>query len=504
MNEALRETLRNLPDKPGCYLMRDRNGRIIYVGKASSLRRRVQSYFRPSTLAHAEPKLRSLLHSVHSLETLVVRNEAEALLTEGRLIKEYKPRYNVVFRDDKRYLALRAERLLELPRFTACRIVRDDGNEYFGPFPAAQVVRTVKDFVEKQFGIRKCAAPQPDAETYRHCHNDVIAHCAAPCVGRVGAAEYRAVFEEACAFLRGRRPELLERLRADMTAAAESRAYEQAALLRDTLRALDEMVRQRARALPPPSLRRETARLGIEELATRLGLPAPPRVIEGFDISHLGGTLTVASMVVCVEGFPARARYRHFRIRTVAGADDPRSIAEVVRRRYQRLLEEGRPLPDLVLIDGGIPQLRAARGVLRELGLAPPSIGLAKRIEEIVCDDGREALLLPRDSPALLVLMRLRDEAHRFAIDYNRALRARAIRESALDEIPGIGPHRKRRLLERFGSVKRLAEAPLEELAAAGLGPVLARTVSKTLRHLTHRPAAPEAPDSAAPPTDPE
>lgn len=495
MTDTLRETLRSLPDKPGCYLMRDRNGRIIYVGKALSLRRRVQNYFRPSTLAKAEPKLRSLIHSVASLETLVVRNEAEALLTEGRLIKEYKPRYNVVFRDDKRYLALHADRHLEVPRFTACRIVRDDGDEYFGPFPSAQVVRTVKDFVEKHYGIRKCKDRVPDAETYRHCLNDIIAHCAAPCVGRIAPDAYRSRFDEACAFLRGERTDVMKRLQEAMSQAAEARDYEKAAELRDTLLALREMVKQRARALPTPALRRDAAAEGLRALAEHLGLAAPPQVIEGFDISHIGGTLTVASMVVSVGGQPARARYRHFRIRTVEGADDPRSIAEVVQRRYRRAVDEKQPLPDLILIDGGITQLRAARAELAALGLsAVPSIGLAKRIEEVVLDDGRGTLLLPRESPALLVLMRLRDEAHRFAITYNRELRSRKMRESVLDEIPGVGPRRKEQLLQRFGSVHRLAHATLADVASVGgLGEELATAVLGSLRRVLHAGAGESA-----------
>ena len=202
MNDVLRRKLQDLPDKPGCYLMRDRAGKIIYVGKAVSLRKRVQSYFRRSTFLKAPPKLRGLINSVEDLDVVVVRNEAEALLTEGQLIKDYKPRFNVVFRDDKRYLAVRAEHHLACPRFAECRIVRDDGDEYFGPFPSSGVVRTVKDFAERHFGIRQCTVAQPDADTHRHCHNDRIARCSAPCIGAVSPEEYRARFEKACAFLR--------------------------------------------------------------------------------------------------------------------------------------------------------------------------------------------------------------------------------------------------------------------------------------------------------------
>ena len=185
LSEQLREKLKNLPDKPGCYLMRDRKGTIIYVGKAVSLKRRVQSYFRDSTLRNGSPKVRSMVHCVADLETLTVRNEAEALLTESRLIKQYKPHFNILMRDDKRYPALRADPREPVPKITTCRIIRDDQALYFGPFPSDTVVKTVLDFTEKRFGLRKCRPIIPDAETYRHCINDIVRFCTAPCVNRI-------------------------------------------------------------------------------------------------------------------------------------------------------------------------------------------------------------------------------------------------------------------------------------------------------------------------------
>lgn len=465
LSDALREKLAALPDKPGCYLMRDRKGTIIYVGKAVSLRRRVQSYFRPSTLRDAPPKLRSMIHSVADLETVTVRNEAEALLMESNLIKQYRPRFNIVLRDDKRYLALRADPRDPVPRLTTCRILRDDGACYFGPFPSAAVVRTVLDFTEKRYGLRKCTPIQPDAETYRHCINDIIRFCSAPCIGRISPAEYRARFDEARAFLRGERLAVLEEVKARMQEAADTHDFEKAAVLRDTWIALREMVKQRVRVTVTPAMHAADARAGLRDLQRQIGLPATPALIEGFDISNLFGTHSVASMVAAVDGQPDRRLYRRFRIRTVQGADDPRSIAEVIGRRYARVRDEGRPLPGLILIDGGVTQLRAARETLARLGLGQiPAVGLAKEMEEIVLDDGRPPLVLPRDSDALRVLTRLRDEAHRFAIDYHRRLRNRLIRESALDEIPGIGPAKKASLLKRFGSVYRLARATVDEI----------------------------------------
>lgn len=483
MTEALREKLKQLPDKPGCYLMRDRSGRIIYVGKATSLRRRVQSYFRASTLRNAPPKLRSLVNSVADLEIMIVRNEAEALLTEGHLIKQYRPRYNILFRDDKRYLAIRGDVREPVPRLTTCRIIRADSADYFGPFPSANVVRTVLDFTEKRYGLRKCTPIRPDAETYAHCINDIVRFCAAPCVGRISDEDYRLRFLEACAFLRGERLQVLDEVKQNMTAASGRRDFEKAALLRDSWLALKQMVKQRARVVTTPEMQASEAHAGLAELQLALGLARTPQVIEGFDISNLLGTHAVASLVCAVDGLPDRRRYRRFRIRTVAGADDPAMMAEVVRRRYSRLRDNRHPLPDLVLVDGGVTQLRAVRSALAALGLqAVPAVGLAKRFEEIVRDDGNPPLLLPRDSAALKILQRLRDEAHRFAVDYHRRVRNRLIRESALDEITGIGPQRKQALLLAFGSTARLSRATAAEIAAvAGIGAELAEAIQRAM-----------------------
>ena len=486
---TLREKLAALPDKPGCYLLRDRKGTIIYVGKAVSLRRRVQSYFRPATLRDAPPKLRSMLHCVADLEVITVRNEAEALLTESTLIKQYRPRFNVVLRDDKRYLALRTDPHDPVPRLATCRIVRDDNALYFGPFPSASVVRSVLDFTEKRYGLRKCKPIRPDAETYKHCINDIIRFCSAPCVGRVTPEAYLARFTEACAFLRGERLGVIEEVKAQMQDAANNHDYEKAAALRDTWIALREMVKQRVRVVATPEMHAADALAGLRELQRLIGLPAVPNLIEGFDISNLFGTYSVASLVAAVEGLPDRRLYRRFRIRTVEGADDPRSMAEVIGRRYSRVHNEGKTLPGLILIDGGVTQLRAAREALGSLGLGHvPAVGLAKQLEEIVLDDGRPPLRLPRDSDALRVLTRLRDEAHRFALDYHRRLRGRLIRESALDEIPGIGPAKKNALLTRFGSVYRLARASLADLESVpGIDHTLAEAI---LRAVTpHNPS---------------
>lgn len=483
-SRELQDKLRNLPDKPGVYLMRDQFGKVIYVGKAVSLRNRVRNYFQQGTLRSAPPKLRSLIHSIRDFETITVRSDADAIITEGRLIKEYLPRYNVLFRDDKRFLLVRIDLQEPFPRFGTCRIRRSDGATYFGPYANADAARAAVAFVEKTYGLRVCAPRVPGPEHYRHCHNDVIRFCAAPCVGKIDPDGYRERVAEACAFLRGERREQLARLEAEMKAAAEARDYERAAALRDTLLLLRKAIRERSRGLRDLALQKEDAATGVDGLKEALDLPARPAVIECFDISNISGAHAVASMVCAVEGMPARNRYRRYRIRTVEGIDDPRMMREVILRRYRRVLEEALPLPDLVLIDGGPTQLGMAREALAELGLANvPSAGLAKRFEEVYLDATYAApVRLPADSPGLQVLRRIRDEAHRFALTHHRTLRARRIRESVLDDMEGIGPKRKEVLLRHFGSVRRLQRASVDEIAGVpGVGPVLAAAIRSEL-----------------------
>ena len=480
MNDILRERLKTVPNRPGCYLMRDARGVIIYVGKAKNLRHRVLGYFRPG--ARHVPKVRSMVNTVADLEFMTVKNEAEALLTEASLIKKYKPHFNILMRDDKRYLALRADPSLDFPMFTTCRIVREDGAMYFGPFPSAPVVRAAKDFVEKHYGLRGCRCITPDEDAKRHCMADKIRYCTAPCLGKISPEDYRKRFDEACAFLNGDRPQVIGDLVTEMEAAAGECDFEKAARLRDTIGALREMTKRHF-VRKSPEMRKGDALKGLEELAAALKLKAPPRVIECVDISNLFGTHSVASLVVSIDGMPDRRYYRHFRIETVEGADDPRSMAEIVRRRYgpESSLTAKSPRADLFICDGGITQLRAARAAFKEIGVTDiPTVGLAEKMEILVTDDERGDIVLPRDSQGLFVAIRLRDEAHRFAITHHRSLRDRTIRESVLDEIPGIGPAKKVALLKRFRSTRGIGKASVEDIAsAAGVNSVIAQRVKE-------------------------
>lgn len=481
MNYKINKKLKDLPRKPGCYIMRDRKGTIIYVGKAKILANRVRSYFRHSTMLRGHPKVRQLVREADSIEWTVVRTEDEALLLENTLINEHKPKYNILLRDDKHYLGIRGTANEKFPRLTAFRLKRDDGSYYFGPFPTnGGDVYPVIDYLQRRFGLRKCTTTIPDSETYHHCNNDQICTCSAPCIGKISESDYRARFEEACDCLRGKRIDIIEELKQKMLEASQAMEYETAGRYKVVWEALRDMAH--ARQIGPvttDAMRREDALYGLKMLAAALNLPAPPHIIECFDISNTSGILAVASMVVAVDGIPDQRRYRTFNMEGFDGPNDPAMIAQAVTRRYSSLKESGQPMPDLIVLDGGITQLRAARAALSKIGIEEiPTVGLAERLEELVMDNGEPPLLLPRDSDALKVVRRLRDEAHRFAITHHRARRNKTIRESLLDEIPGIGPAKKMLLLRTFGSVNAISKQTVERIAAVpGIGTSLAEII---------------------------
>jgi excinuclease ABC subunit C len=594
----LAEQRRGLPDQPGVYLFRDARGRVIYVGKAKSIRKRVASHFSNPTLYGT----RALTDEVDHIEALVVATEAEALLTEQTFIKQYKPRFNIRLRDDKSYPYIAISLDEDYPRvyFTRERHRRD--RAYFGPYSSAKRVRGTLDLLGKIFQLRSCEGPEPGRHSGSPCLDYYIKRCGAPCVGYVSREEYRRGVDGVIAFLGGRYKQIERDLERSMHFHSGERDYETAALERNRLQAVRALLeRQRvanegagtydavavdvegaeanaqvfqvrdgvlsdrqsfyldneaeqppaivaeefilqyyASALSIPSLivvqsvlatgseipileeilaerrggsveiraserggkRRildlaeRNARLALEQeklkaerrrqqrvesldgLQKALGLDALPVRIECFDISHLGGTHTTASMVVFEGGAPKKSDYRRFNIREVEPGDDYAAMAEVLTRRhgqFEKQVErspydaERDPsfgaLPNLIVIDGGKGQLAAGLEALqgfRERGVAVAS--LAKRIEEVFQPGSRAPIVLPHDTPELQLLQRVRDEAHRFAITHHRIRRDRAMTESIMDDLPGIGPARKRALLKHFGSPDAVLGATREEL----------------------------------------
>jgi excinuclease ABC subunit C len=474
---TLKEKVRLLPDRPGVYLMKDRLGRIIYVGKAKSLKKRVSSYFqRGRARAVAQPKIRALISLIADFDIHEVKSEPEALLLEGKLIKQWRPRYNTDFTDDKRFLLVRLDPGEELPRFRLTRLRKDDRSRYFGPFAHSGLLRKTLAQMRRQFGILLAdSTPTKLPDGAWRLYDDVREEIYGG--GNVVTADaYRARVTAACEFLEGKSREWLAALRAEMTAAAEKQWFEKAAELRDVVFALEETLRRTRRFERGDPTRPARDAEALRAVQEALGLEAPPRVMECFDISHISGTFVVASMVRFAEGRPDKAGYRRFAIKSFVGNDDFRAMEEVVGRRYRRLADEQKTFPDLVVIDGGRGQVGAALKAFFALGLNPPPlVGLAKKEETIIFPDARAPLNLPADHPGLRLLQRLRDEAHRFANTYNADLRSRKIRESVLDDVPGLGPARRTALLEHFGSIEKLRAASAEEIAAVpGFGGKLA------------------------------
>ena len=460
--------------------MKDPAGLVVYVGKAKDLKKRLASYFIPRQ--RMTPKVAAMMDTVADLEWHEVRSETEALLLEGKLIKRWRPRWNILFRDDKQFPQIRVDLADPIPRFRIVRARNSDSARYFGPFPHQQAVRRTINEMRKKFGILLVDAnPAPLPDGRWRLYGDVRSQIQ-KFPNEVTAEEYGDRVTAACAFLEGKAGEWAEQTEADMRAAAAGRDYEKAAELRDLLDALRRTTEKSRRFLRENPLPRRDESGALDALAAALGLARPPATAECFDISHISGTLAVASMVRFVDGQADKTGYRRFKIKSFEGNDDFRSMEEVVGRRYSRLAEEGRAFPELVIIDGGLGQVGAALSAFRKAGLTPPPlIGLAKREETIVFPEGRE-LKLPRHDVGLALLMRIRDEAHRFANDFNAELRSRKLRESLLDEMPGLGPKRKDALLEHFGSIQKLRKATAAEIAeVAGLSDKLAGEVKAYL-----------------------
>jgi len=491
----LRKKVHEVPHKPGVYLMRDRFHRVIYVGKARDLRKRVSSYFLPSKLAVADIKTRAMLEAVWDFETHTVRSEAESLLLEGKLIKEYRPRYNISFRDDKRFLLVKVDMLEEWPRFRLARFKKDDGALYFGPYAHSGALRQTLNFMRKKFGVLTFGRGSPTERELKSATYQVPTR-----LSEISARQYRERVVQACEFLEGHSREMIAALEQEMRKVAEKMDFEKAAELRnmiEDLRHTTKPTRRFTRGTLPSVI---DPMADVRALADALQLSRAPILMECFDISNISTTHLVASMVCFRNGLPDKDNYRRYRVRTVEGQDDFASMAEVVRRRYSRILLEAREtnpdaaefsqenpreamerfdggasfqvanrlnaqvgnlrhirLPDLIVVDGGKGQLSAACRELQRLGLhGLPIIGLAKEHEEIYRPGRALPLQLPIDSGALRLLQRIRDEAHRFANAYHQLLMKKRIGESILDDCPGVSQNRKNLLLRKFGSVNRL------------------------------------------------
>jgi len=342
VSDSIRKKIGALPHKPGVYLHRDRFGTVIYVGKALNLRKRVSQYFQSSRRMGWDLKFNALVEAIHDFDFHVVRSEPEALLLESKLIKEFKPRYNISFRDDKRFLMLKVNLNDPIPNFTFARFKKDDGARYFGPFVNATAARNVVTLAQRQFNLRGCRVFTPGEADYKHCLYAHLKYCTAPCVGNVTREQYLEQVKAACNFLEGQCREMQEQLEGEMKKAAKNQDFEKAASLRDLVCDLKDTWKKTEKfARIPYSLPGNIQpQNDLVELAEVLNLPAPPLRIEGFDISNISGTFAVASLVSFKNGRPDRANYRRFKIKTVEGQDDFASMAEVVRRRYSRLLNE--------------------------------------------------------------------------------------------------------------------------------------------------------------------
>ncbi|WP_075661733.1 excinuclease ABC subunit UvrC [Streptomyces acidiscabies] len=641
-----------IPESPGVYRFRDEHRRVIYVGKAKSLRQRLGSYFQD--LAGLHPRTRTMVTTAASVEWTVVSTEVEALQLEYSWIKEYDPRFNVKYRDDKSYPYLAVTMNEEYPRVQVMRGQKKKGVRYFGPYGHAWAIRDTVDLLLRVFPVRTCSAGvfRNAARTGRPCLLGYIGKCSAPCVEKVSAEEHRELAEEFCDFMTGRTGTYLRRLEKQMASAADEMEYERAARLRDDIEALKKAMEKSAvvladatdadliavaedeleaavqifhvrggrvrgqrgwitdrveavttaglvehalqqlygeetgdavpkevlvPALPEPvepvqewltgrrgaavSLRipqrgdkralmetvarnaqqalvlHKTKRASdlttrsraLEEIAEALGLDSAPLRVECFDISHLQGDDVVASMVVFEDGLARKSEYRRFQIKSFEGQDDVRSMHEVITRRFRRYLaekektgewtdgdtttdagdtpgdtppgnafteEDGRPKkfaypPQLLVVDGGQPQVAAAKRALDELGIDDIAVcGLAKRLEEVWLPDDDDPVVMPRTSEGLYLLQRVRDEAHRVAITYQRTKRAKRFRAGPLDDVPGLGDTRKQALIKHFGSVKKLRSATIDQICEVpGIGRKTAETIAVTLAQ-----AAPAAP----------
>lgn len=512
MNDALAAKLKTLPAEPGVYFHKSTSGEVIYVGKAASLRNRVRQYFQASRLRDA--KTDALVAEITDTEWITVETELDALFLESEMIKRYKPRYNVLLRDDKSQLYIRIPLNDAYPSVTFTRGPLDDGATYFGPYYNGWAVRKALRYLRRVFPYSV-----HEVMPKRLCLQYHIGLCPGVEAQKISSQDYKESLKKLLRYLKGERKALMREIERDMKAAAANHQFEEAARLRNRLRDLKEL--QRQIVFGDREFMDLSKDQGLAGLQTLLGLKDVPRRIEGYDISHMSGTNNVASMVVMTNGLADKSQYRKFKMQ-LPGNDDFGHMRETMRRRFSGKHEDW-PTPDLIMIDGGKGQLSAAMGVVRELGLDIPMVGLAKREEEIVVhlqssnvtlniegisawarekspfdeplatpiggkaleskhvnlytNDGYKAgmsdangeyvlVKLPKTSHIIKLLQRLRDESHRFAVSYHSTLKRRAATKSILDDIPGVGPSTRKKLVASFGSGRGVKDAKLEQLNA--------------------------------------
>ena len=479
--QELLDKANDLPLAPGVYLMMDKTGCVIYVGKAKSLKKRVSSYFRHSNFA--SPRLRKLVDTISDISTIRTETEIEALILENRLIKLYQPFFNVDLKMNERYAYIKVTSE-KFPRIVVTRQKQDDCAVYIGPFVRVSEVRELLRLIERYLPLRYCKGEikEPNRKV-RPCMRHSLGHCLAPCAGLCTENEYRERAADVIMMLQGKGLELVEKLRKKMDRSAQNLEFEEAAALRDTIRAIWRVSRQRNN-IPEIEAGRDNFWETLNRLQDILKLPMLPWRIDGFDISHTAGKETVGVVVVFEQGYPNTSLYRRFNIKTVEGIDDFRSMKETLLRRYKRCMDGQEPMPQLILIDGGPVQLEFAMEALKELEIIGiPIISLAKENEEIYIPDQKEPIRLDHTDPALRLLQHVRDESHRYAITSHRAARGKNFRRSKLEDIPGVGRTKAAQLITKFGSTRAIMDTAEEDLASStGIGRTLAKRIQEHLR----------------------
>lgn len=481
ISDQLKNKLATLPTTPGVYQYKNAKGKLIYIGKAANLKNRVSSYFQASR--HRDPKTEILVGEIATVDWIVVGSEAEALFLESELIKRYKPPFNIDWKDEKNFIYVKIPVTDEFPVVSYVRRPLDDRAKYFGPFTSSDSLRRAMKVLRRVFPFVTHATLPP-----RGCLQFHLGLCPGPEENAISARDYKHNLKKLMLYLGGHQDKLIATLEREMAQAAKKQNFELAAKTRDQLAALQALPHKRV--FSDQEMFDLTLDQALVGLSDQLGLKGLPRRIEAYDISNFQGTDAVASMTVFQDGLPARDQYRKFKMRA-RGPNDFAMMSEVISRRFALKGEvENWPKPDLVLIDGGKGQLSAALESMRAFEVDLLTIGLAKREEDIIrsrrYDAGSdthdfEIIRLPHSSQALQLLQRIRDEAHRFAVNYHAHIRDQRVRRSALDEIPGIGPANRKKLIKAFGSVHGVKEADEQTLATV-IGPAKATIVKEHLR----------------------